>query len=91
MGFGAEPVFITVRGIPWIDSLAPAEARAGDSIVILGRGFDPSPQKNEVRFTSSAGLMGLGQISEASANRIRVAVPSSASSGPVRVAASGRN
>lgn len=88
-GISADPVFITVRSVPWLLSIVPEQARIGDSITLRGRGFSPEALRNEVRFAGEGGLMAFGVVTEASPTALKVQVPFKSLSGLVRVAVGG--
>lgn len=88
-GISADPVFITVRSVPWLVSIVPEQARIGDIITLTGRGFSPEALRNEVRFTGEGGILAFGVVTEAAEKALKVQVPFKSLSGLVRVAVGG--
>jgi YVTN family beta-propeller protein len=63
-----------------LTSLVPNKGVEGNLVVVGGAGFDPVPANNQVTFSGVPAA-----VSEASYDRLVVAVPGGASSGPVQV------
>jgi IPT/TIG domain len=53
----AKPMDLLVGRLPMVSAAAPKSGGAGDRVVISGRGFDPSPQANEVLFSGQPALV----------------------------------
>ena len=68
---------------PTLVSFSPAKGKAGDVVTITGSNFAPTA-RNDVAFGSDAGAM-----MQATGTSLRVRVPASAQSGPVRVSTPG--
>jgi DNA-binding beta-propeller fold protein YncE len=61
-------------------SLSPSKGVAGMIVSLNGKGFDPTPANNAVKFNGA-----VAAISEASPTQLVVTVPDTATSGPVNV------
>ncbi|MCI0390623.1 MAG: IPT/TIG domain-containing protein [Acidobacteria bacterium] len=81
---------ITILARPIITALAPASARAGDTININGDYFDDGgPGQNIVRFTKAGGGQTIAQVTTATRTQLAVVVPADAETGPVSVQTAG--
>jgi YVTN family beta-propeller protein len=63
-----------------LSSLSPSKGVIGMTVSLNGKGFDPEPANNTVRFNGTAAA-----VSEASATQLVVTVPDGATSGAVNV------
>ena len=76
-----DEVTVVVRAaVPVIDGVRPGFGAWTDDVVVLGRGFDPTPQKNEVFFNGVH-----TPVADGTANELLVRVPEPATTGPVVV------
>lgn len=85
----SKPATMILGKLPLLIELVPARGRAGDRVVLKGRGFTPSPEGNVVYFGEQRAV-----VLQASAAEIQVAAPSPSSSSSqvqaeVRVASGG--
>ena len=69
---------------PTLVSFSPAKGKAGDVVTIAGSNFAPAT-RNEVTFGAGTAAT----VEQATATSLRVRVPASAQSGPIRVATPG--
>lgn len=77
----ADEVTVVVRAaVPVIDGVRPGFGAWTDDVVVLGRGFDPTPQKNEVFFNGVH-----TPVPDGTLNELLVRVPEPATTGPVVV------
>ena len=77
----ADEVTVVVRAaVPIIDSVRPSSGAWTDDVVVIGRGFDPAPQRNEVFFNGVH-----TPVADGTANELLVRVPEPATTGPVSV------
>jgi hypothetical protein len=67
---GAVLIVLRLASPPSIESLVPQRIRVGQTLVITGHGFDPSPQGNAVLFGERR-----ANVISASSSRLEVAVP----------------
>src|SRR5436309_2234715 len=75
---GSATATFTVPPPPVITSFVPTSGGMGDTVVIIGTGFDPTPANNVARFNGTpAGVV------SAETTRLTVQVPAGATSGPI--------
>src|SRR2546425_482636 len=75
---GSATATFTVPPPPVITSFVPTRGGMGDTVVIIGTGFDPTPANNVARFNGTpAGVV------SAEPTRLTVQVPAGATSGPI--------
>src|SRR5438876_18523 len=75
---GSATATFTVPPPPVITSFVPTSGGVGDTVVIIGTGFDPTPANNVARFNGTpAGVV------SAETTRLTVQVPAGATSGPI--------
>ncbi|MEW5993597.1 MAG: Ig-like domain-containing protein [Candidatus Zixiibacteriota bacterium] len=81
--------FTTRPPPPRVTDLVPTSGQAGDTIMIQGLNFSPSPAGNMVRFSSTPPASGSAPIIEANSAYLVVEVPYGAITGPVTVSTAG--
>ena len=75
---GSATATFTVPPPPVITSFVPTRGGMGDTVVIIGTGFDPTPANNVARFNGTPAL-----VVSAEPTRLTVQVPAGATSGPI--------
>jgi FHA domain/IPT/TIG domain len=53
----AQPMELLIGRLPLVSGAEPKSGQAGERVVVSGRGFDPTPQANEVRFSGQPALV----------------------------------
>ena len=89
-GYDAAGNVVSIQRLPGpllsITGFSPASGSVGDSVTISGTGFSATPGSNTVTFNGVAAT-----VSSSTATSISTTVPSSATTGRIRVAVSGIN
>ena len=76
-------------GVPTITRLDPPGAAAGDTLTVVGFGFDPQPSGNTVQLSGASLPADSVQSVSGTPVAVTVTIPPAAVTGPVRVVASG--
>jgi len=76
----STPNFTYIRTVPFIQSVVPSSAKAGEVVTILGNNFDTDPLKNLVKFETAT-----AQVLSATATQLTVRVPTHAGFGRISV------
>jgi hypothetical protein len=87
-GTGSSSTNFTVPAGPTISSFTPASGTIGTTVTINGTGFSGT---TAVQFTASGGLANATTFSIVSDTQLTAVVPPGATTGPIRVTATGAN
>lgn len=83
-GLPSNALTFVLEGLPMICGLIPSHGNHGDTILIRGFQFSPTPGENNVSFNGADATVA-AVLSDGDADVLQVIVPSGAGSGPVTV------